>query len=376
MTVYFDKKAKKNGWFYVVELPPVEFNKKGHPKRRRAVKRGFITKKEAEAAERKFRNELDAGCIELKKGVKFKEVIIYFIDYAKNEGKYSSGTVSNYEGYLNKHMEELKEVPIENLTPALIASWKRNLYKKGASDHIYNGCLKLAKSSFNYCKKMKQVTTNPFDDFKPKPIPKKLRKRFSVEELIKLITTCKTKMPDFFCVFVLANCTGMRLGEYSALMPKDIQKLEYGCKIFINKQFTHNILKDRNKTIGSTRIVDASDKVYSVIQWHIKRYNILQDDFLFKAEEGGNIYPKWVERRFHKLLKLCGYPEDFCRVQDLRGQFVDIMHLTGAPIAHTSRQVGHSDTKITNNIYTQILNELPAIYNKKLDELIFSGFKI
>ena len=168
----------------------------------------------------------------------------------------------------------------------------------------------------------------------------------------------------------------MRLGEYSALMPKDVQKLEYGCKIFVSKQFTHNVLKDRNKTIGSTRIVDASDMVYRVIQWHIKKYNIPQDDFLFRAEEGGNIYAKWVERRFKKLLKLCGYPDDFCRVHDLRGQFVDIMHLIGVPIAHTSRQVGHSDTKITNREYTQILNELPTIYNKKLDELIFKDFKI
>ena len=376
MTAFFNKKAKKNGWYYVVELPPVEFNNKGQPKRRRAVHRGFSTKKEAEAAERQFRNELDAGRIELKNDIVFNDVIIYFLDYAKNEGKYSAGTIYNYECYFKKYMADLKEVPIKNLTPAIIINWERNLYKKGVSDHVYNSCLKLTKSAFNYCKKMKQVTTNPFDDFKPKSIPKKLRKRFSIEELIKILTTCKDKMSDFFCIFVLATCTGMRLGEYSALMPKDVQKLEYGCKIFVSKQFTHNVLKDRNKTIGSTRIVDASDMVYRVIQWHIKKYNIPQDDFLFRAEEGGNIYAKWVERRFQKLLKFCGYPDDFCRVHDLRGQFVDIMHLIGVPIAHTSRQVGHSDTKITNREYTQILNELPTIYNKKLDELIFKDFKI
>ena len=63
-------------------------------------------------------------------------------------------------------------------------------------------------------------------------------------------------------------------------------------------------------------------------------------------------------------------------MHDLSGQYVDIMHVLGAPIAHTSRQVGHSDTKITNSTYTQILNELPAMYNKKLDELVFKDFKL
>ena len=40
------------------------------------------------------------------------------------------------------------------------------------------------------------------------------------------------------------------------------------------------------------------------------------------------------------------------------------------------KDLGHSDTKITNRQYTQILDELPAIYNKKLDDLIFKDFKI
>ena len=46
---------------------------------------------------------------------------------------------------------------------------------------------------------------------------------------------------------------------------------------------------------------------------------------MFKPEQGGLMYAKWIERRFTKLLTLCGYEENFCRVQDLRGQYVDIL---------------------------------------------------
>lgn len=47
------------------------------------------------------------------------------------------------------------------------------------------------------------------------------------------------------------------------------------------------------------------------------------------------------------------------------------MHLCGNPITYISRQVGHTDPKITSQVYTQILNQLPQEANKKMDNLIF-----
>lgn len=376
MTAYKDTKRKKNPWYFTVDLPPIEFDKYGKPKRNRQLRRGFKNKKEAEEAEFELIKASKEGMLELKGEITTEDVVKFFFAFAENEGKYAKGTLENYKGYLKNHMEKLKKVPINKLTPVFIQGWKRELYKNGSSVYIFNGCIKLLKAAFNYAKKLKQITVNPFNDFTADPEPKRNRERFEIEELVNIISTCKQKMPKFFCIFVLATCTGLREGEYSALMPKDIKKLKVGCKIFVEKQITHNEYKDRTKTKGSTRIVDASDTVYDVIQWHIKKFNIPQDDFLFRAKEGGNIYAKWVERRFKKLLKLCSYPEDFCRVHDLRGQYVDIMHILGAPIAHTSRQVGHSNTNITIQKYTQILDELPAIYNEKLDELVFKDFNL
>ncbi len=92
---------------------------------------------------------------------------------------------------------------------------------------------------------------------------------------------------------------------------------------------------------------------------------------MFKPEQGGLMYAKWIERRFTKLLTLCGYEENFCRVQDLRGQYVDIMHLCKVPIVYISGQVGHSSPKVTVNSYTQILSELPIDANNAMDNLIF-----
>ena len=77
---------------------------------------------------------------------------------------------------------------------------------------------------------------------------------------------------------------------------------------------------------------------------------------------------------FKNLLELNGYPRDFCRVHDLRGQYVDVMKALGAPTSHISRERGHSRTSTTDDIYTQILNEIPKDYNKKMDEKLFGNF--
>ena len=135
-------------------------------------------------------------------------------------------------------------------------------------------------------------------------------------------------------------------------------------------------MKNRTKKEASTRIVDISEQVLNIIQWHINELEINNDDFLFKNSKGDIVGAKWIERKFKALLIECGYDEDYCRVHDLRGQYVDIMHLCGVPLEYISRQVGHSNTIVTSKIYTQILHELPVQANALLDDKIFGSKKL
>ena len=378
MTVYkyyTNKQKSKTKWFYIVDVPANDFDRCGNPKRKQEKKMGFNTRKEALEAERKFLQNLDSSKIELNKNAKFQDVISMFFDYIENEGKYSKGTIANYKGYYNNHLQAFKELTVPKITPIFIRTWHKQFHNNGGSDHVYNGCIKLAKRAFNYCKELNYVSTNPFKNIKPISVPKKLRKRFSTSELRNILETCRNKMPYFYCIFAIATLTGMREGEYSALRPMDITVYENIIKANVDKQFTNSEYKDRTKTEGSTREVTISPMVYSIIQWHINEFNIKPEDFLYKAEKGGMIYAKWVERKFQKLLKLCGYPEDYCRVHDLRGQYVDIMHLCGTPIEYISRQVGHSSSTVTSKVYTEILNELPVEATKRMDSLVFGNYK-
>ncbi len=366
---YTTKDRKKYTWEYVVDVPSNEFDAFGKPKRKQKTKAGFKTKKEALEAGQELLNKQQVGKLELNKDAVFEDVIQYFLDYAEHEGNYASGTISNYKGLNKNHLQMFSKVPVSRLVYPLIKAWQRALHDKGASSHIYNDCVKLLKRSFNYAIGEKQITVNPFAVLKDVPIAKKLRKRFSIRQLKKIISSCKNDLPDYYCLFILATLTGMRLGEYSALRPKDIDfenKL-----IYVEKQYTRKELKDRTKTEESTRIIQISEEVLKTLKWHIETFNIGENDFMFKLQNGDIVYAKWVERRFKKLLEMNGFDEKFCRLHDLRGQFVDIMHLLGVSTEYISRAVGHSNVLTTSKAYTQILNELPIEANIKMDKKLF-----
>lgn len=120
----------------------------------------------------------------------------------------------------------------------------------------------------------------------------------------------------------------------------------------------------------STRIVHVSDKMLEILKWHINEFNI-KEDFLFEDMTGKPVSAKWISRKFKKLLKLNNFEEDFCRVHDLRGQYVDIIHYCGIPTEYIAKEVGHSNTSTTSNIYTQILQEVPLEANERMDNKIF-----
>lgn len=102
-----------------------------------------------------------------------------------------------------------------------------------------------------------------------------------------------------------------------------------------------------------------------------------QTGFLFlDSTKNKPVSAKWVSRKFKKLLILCGYEENYCRVHDLRGQYVDIQHAVGTPTEQISREVGHKRTSTTSDIYTEILAEVPVEMNRRMDErLLNTSFK-
>lgn len=365
-----NKAKTKFSWKVVVHIPVNEFDSCGKQKSKHHYVGCYKTEKEAKHAEREFLNNLEQGAIELNKKATCKDVLNFYIEYAEKEAMYSKGTIANYKCIHREHLKMFDDMLISNIRPAHIRVWRRGAIEKGLSPYRINDCIKLLKSSCNYAIKEKEISCNPFIDMNNITLPKKIRHRFSTVELVNLLKSCKNKLPEYYCMFSLSCLTGMRVGEYVALTVKDIN---FDNKIIcVEKQYTRGELKDRTKTIGSTRLVHPSTKTLEIIKWHLDTFNI-QSGFLFPDTNGNKpVSAKWVSRKFRQLLKLNDYPENYCRVHDLRGQYVDIQHAVGTPTELIAKEVGHSRTSTTSDIYTQILAEVPKEMNNRMDARLFN----
>lgn len=358
------KRYKPNGsyvWEFCITIQK-------HP-RKQYRKSGFKTKTEAQQAEyeaiKKYKNKKIA--LNPEKST-FADIMCLFFEHITLSDEYEKGTISNYKGYYNNHLQYFVYLRLEELTPYIIQKWFDNATKT-KSPHVINGCRKLCKAAFNYCINKKLIVENPFINMPKAEEPTVLRHRFDIEEIKKITNVCKNKFPQFFCIFSLAIFTGMRLGEYSAICIEDIDFKKN--QIWITKQYTRRTLKERTKTKQSKRIVDIPPSVGKIIKWHIRKYEIFSG-FLFKGREKERpVSANWINSQFDKLLKECDYSKDYMRVHDLRGQFVDILHTLGLPTVYISRQVGHARTSTTNDIYSAIMSDVNQNAKEVIENKIF-----
>jgi len=365
----WNKEKTKFTWEYVIEIPSNEFTKNGDKKRKQVRKSGFLEKRSATKAELSRLKELENGKIVINGNSVFFDIASIFLNYVNDSPDYAKGTYKNYKGYLKNHLSFFHNTKIKNISSLYIENWTIEMQKAKKSPYVINGCRKFAIAAFNYAKKHKLIGYNPFEEMEKVSEPKVLRRRFTVDEIKKINKTCKEKMQDFYCIFSLAIFTGMRLGEYSALVKEDVDFKKN--QIWVEKQYTNRELKSRNKTKESRRIVNYPDTVGKIIKWHIQKYEIFSG-FLFKGKNNNPVSANWVNDRFDSLLVLCGYPKDYIRLHDLRGQFVDLMHSLGLPDVYISRQVGHAKTSTSNDIYSYIMAEVHTSATAQLEQKIFT----
>ena len=370
---YKDKtKTKFSSWEFRAYYPTGKYDRFGKPEVKLKTKAGFKTMKEALDAEREFLNSIDNNNIELNKEITCGWVMDNYIKHLEDEGK-AKGTIENYKSLKKYHLSFFVDIKVCNINQDHIDYWENELRTKKKqrgggkiSNYTKYDCVKFLKAAFRYGVKKKKIKVNPFKDIEvtcPSSLP---RNRLSTTEVKETIKLCKKELPSYYGLYCIAIMTVMRVGEYSALKVEDIDFRNKTIKV--NKQNTRNEYKDILKTSSSYRFVHLVEELEKAILWHMEKFDI-RTGLLFKDSTGKPVSSKHVSRKFQKLLKLYGKPENFMRVHDLRGEYIDIMHAAGNPTEITSREVGHSKTSTTSDIYTNLLDEHTKEAMKKFNAM-------
>lgn len=268
-------------------------------------------------------------------------------------------------------------IPIDSISHSDVQNMVNELRDQGYSYstikkayEAVNGCLreyrKLGTVSYNPCEgvilptnKQKSVANVQF---------------FREEQCSLIIKEATRKYNNGTSVYRLGDAiivllyTGLRIGELIALTWDDIDfenktinidKNAVVAKTRSDEGVRYKLQTQKStKTESGRRIIPMSTMAYDAIN----RIRDITGDtpYVLSSKNGNQISPRNINRMFHSILiqtKICSKDSGLYGVHTLRHTFASMLFRNGCDVKIVSELLGHSDTKITENIYIHVIQE-------------------
>lgn len=283
-------------------------------------------------------------------------------------------TYRKYTITLNSVQKILGDAYMDSLSAGYIRS---RLIDCGEENRTLNGYLKTFKTFWRWAYRNDFVKTPEVADklqsFQDTPKRERIQDKYLEPwELSELIGNMKEKRWALVTEFLALS--GLRIGEFASLLKTDVA----GDYIKVNKTYdANNKVVTSAKTYSSKREVFIQDELRDCIV-RINEYCRYQSEvcgytsmLFFPDTDGGYLeyysYRKYLrevsERTLHRKLVPHALRHTHCSVLASRGMSLESI----------SDRLGHTDSKITKEIYLHKLQELKDKENKQLNTIRFIG---
>ena len=324
-------------------------------KRRKSTKRGFATKREAEEWLRNF-------LITQKADFDMKFEDFWKMYCADMETRLREHTMRT-----KKYIVELKILPyfgdkrVNDITAADIRQWQNELIKMGYSPTYLKTINNQLSAIFNYAVRYYDLKSNPCAKTGSMGKSKAEEMDFwTGEEFRKFIDSVMNKRLSYMA-FMTLYWTGMRLGEFLALNPKDVD-LEKKT-IFITKSYQRLGKKDvitPPKTPKSKRVITIPEFLAADIKDYM--------DSLYDLQENDRLFPitkYYLEHEMQRGIKESGVKR--IRVHDLRHSHASMLIELGFSTLEIANRLGHEKVETTLNTYAHLYPNKQTKLAERLD---------
>ena len=322
--------------------------------KKRKVKRGFRTKKEALNFEAEYKRTAKAD-MDMTMG-EFVEV--YFRDKSQS---LKDRSIKNKRDTMNAQLlPYFKDRPMNSITPAEIIQWQNAIQEKGYSKTYERMIQNQLNALFNHAQKIYNLKENPCKKVKKmgKSDANKLE-FWTKAEYDSFIAGIEPESEDYL-IFEILFWTGIREGELLALSLSDFDMS--GNLLHINK--TYNRIRKRDvidtpKTENSVRTIDIPNFLKEEVQEYAKKhYGFPENQRLFP------IVARTLQKRLKKYEALTGVKP--IRVHDIRHSHVAYLIHQGVEPLIIKERLGHKDIQMTLNTY----GHLYPSQQKKVAEML------
>ncbi|MDB8790536.1 site-specific integrase [Romboutsia sp. 1001216sp1] len=352
-------RKRGNTWSWCLEMAVV------NGKRQRREKGGYRTKKEAELAFIKAREEYEnCGNVTIDTDMSMADYMDYFFEnYSKLNLKYYTQNVHKnaIENHIKPYMGHYR---LKSITPAILQNFFDDLYKKGYAKEslkksygVLSKAFKMALYPYGFLK------FNPFEHVSLRHYRYNNKKDLRIIDkdiFNKIAMYYKQEDHYFYIPIMIAYHTGMRRGEILALKWEDVDLDDKS--IYIKHSITFKEHGEWEltspKTHSSLRKIAIGNTLANVLKEHKKRMKLLHPntDFVCIKYNTGKLITiydlKNVNRRTREIFGI-GF-----NMHDLRHTHATMLLEGGVSLKLVSERLGHSNIYITADIYMHVTKKL------------------
>ncbi len=330
--------------------------------RKQTQKRGFSTKKEAQAWEREQMNKTESSLDMTFES--FSE--IYFEDMKKR--------LKDNTWHTKEHILRTKLIPFFgkrkmcDIQPKDVIAWQNEMLEGSTKtgkpySPVYLKTLHNQLSAvFNYAVKFYGLPSNPAAKAGNMGKAKNREMLFWTQEEYKQFAEVMMDKPVSFYAFEMLYWCGIRLGELLALTPEDFDFQNR--KLRINKSYQRIKGQDvitEPKTKKSNRTIEMPDFLCEEMQDYLRMlYDQKSDERIF------TISKSYLHHEMDRGVKETGLKR--IRIHDLRHSHVSLLIELGFSAVAIADRVGHESIEITYR-YAHLFPSKQAEMANKLSEL-------
>lgn len=313
------------------------------------VKKGFITKREAQLHEAEMKTKLqNPQFIEVVQAKNNQTVSEYLSDWLETHAKVNLriSTYTTYSSLINTYIKpNVGNVQLTHLTPVMLDKMFKKLMDSGLSVGTTLNIKRVLSVALEHARKYRYIDTNAAKDTLTKLSPgKNTAPPYTIEQTKKLLKSVENTVWEM--PILLGGLYGLRRSEIVGLRWQNVdlknntfevvEQLPF--KLSPKTKFIENMAPTKSK--ASMRVLPITDlakpyfekqlKIQALQEQHAIDNNLpfYNNDLVVAKQDGTPIMADWISSQFKHLLEALNLPH--IRFHDLRHSAATNMHqLTG-----------------------------------------------
>jgi integrase len=296
------------------------------------------------------------------------------------EGSLKRSTARGYRSMIEQHLRPaFGRYRSDRFTLGVVEEWRAGLAQQIAQGAVarktYSNLKTLLHVIVDWARhrERRYLASDPLSGLPRIALPRTKRRPHFEPDQVATILAAATPPDD--TIIKVAVFSGLRRGELFGVKWSDIDAdSQCGGRLHVRRTVNQGVI-DTPKTEDSDRVVDIPQEVLDELEIYRLTHPPIGDGYIFRTRTGRPMDgDTWHHRRLVPLLKRLGLYKKGLGLHSLgRHTYVSLLIAQGEDVGYIADQVGHSTTRLTQDLYRHVFNKTRQDAMRKLGAAIPRG---